>query len=132
LKVTLRKEGNQYHWYHKTFLVHQRFRFGFLTVFDLNRSIFQKNNFLVGWQFKPDTVGFLRAEVSDFRQSNLNLSNPQTYFDTLTGDIIHKINSKSKFGFEVHQYLFRHHTTLDKIVLDKLKQFIKFNIALKK
>ena len=82
-------------------MAHQRFRFGFLSVFDLNKNILQKNNLLFGWEIKPETLGFIRAEVSGFRQSNPCLSSPQSYFDTITGDIIHRINSKSKFGVEV-------------------------------
>lgn len=98
LKVTLKPEGNQYHWYHKTFLNVERLKVGFLAVVDLNRTIFQKNNILLGYQLRPQTQGFIRAQVNGFRQHNPIPSDPNTYFDTITANIVHQLNIKSKIG----------------------------------
>lgn len=61
LNVGLKEKNNQFHWYHKTYLVYKRARFGFMTVVDLNRTVFQKNNFVFGYHPRGDTSVYLRA-----------------------------------------------------------------------
>jgi hypothetical protein len=85
-------------------LAYNRVRLGWLTVVDLNRTVFQKNNLLFGYYFRPDTVGFLRAEVNGFRQHNFDIKKPATVFDKVTVDLVHKIDNKSKAAVEV-QYI---------------------------
>lgn len=72
-----------------------------MTVVDLNRTVFQKNNFLFGYHPRNDTSFYLRAEVDDFRQHNPDLKRVDTIFDSVTADVIHTINNKSKTALEV-------------------------------
>lgn len=100
LKVSLDKD-KKFHWYHKTYLAYKRARFGFITVVDLNRTVFQKNNILFGYHARDDTSVYLRADVNGFRQHNPELRRVDTIFDTVTADVIHTINNKSKAALEV-------------------------------
>lgn len=90
------KDNNVYHWYQKAFLAHKRFRYGFMSVVDLKRGIFQKNNILFGYHANDNTSVYLRVDVNGFRQHNPVLKRIDTIWDTLTADVIHKINNKSK------------------------------------
>lgn len=72
-----------------------------MSVVDLNRRVFQKNNLLFGYHFNDNTCGYLRVEVDGFRNHNPDLKRVDTIFDTLTADVIHKINSKSRAALEV-------------------------------
>lgn len=92
------EKDTQYYWYHKSFLAHRDFRFGFLSVVNLNHFIFQKNNLLLGYHFNSNTCAYLRTEVKDFRSVNPDIRKPDTYFDHVTADVIHRINSNSKAG----------------------------------
>lgn len=74
---------------------------GYMTAVDLNNTVFQKNNLLFGWYFRPDTCGFLRAEVKGWRQHNADLRKLDTVFDTITADLIHRFSLKSKGALEV-------------------------------
>jgi len=105
LKVSLEADDNQYHLYHKTYVAHKQARFGFITVVDLNRFVFQKNNLLFGWHFKDNTSAYLRAEVKGFRGHNPNFSRIDTVFDTLTANLTHNIDSRSKTALEVQYYI---------------------------
>lgn len=72
-----------------------------MTVVDLNRTVFQKNNILIGYHPRNDTSIYLRADVKDFRQHNPDLKRVDTIFDTVTADVVHTINNKSKAAVEV-------------------------------
>lgn len=72
-----------------------------MTVVDLNRTVFQKNNILFGYHARDDTSVYLRADVNGFRQHNPELRRVDTIFDTVTADVIHTINNKSKAALEV-------------------------------
>lgn len=67
-----------------------------MTVVDLNKCVFQKNNLLFGYHIRDDTFAYLRADVNGFRQNNPNWRRVDTIFDKVTADVIHRINSKSK------------------------------------
>lgn len=100
LKATLGKDSNTYHWYHKLFFAHRRFRYGFISVVDLNRKVFQKNNLTLGYHANDKTSVYLRLDVNGFRQHNPVLTRFDTIWDTATADVIHKINDKSKVAVE--------------------------------
>jgi hypothetical protein len=72
-----------------------------MTVVDLNKFVFQKNNLLFGWHFKESTSAYIRAEVKKFRSQNPDLKKPTTIFDTFIADVVHTINNKSKVALEV-------------------------------
>jgi len=42
----------------------------------------------------------LRTEVNGFRSTNPNFKSVETVFDTVTADVIHEVNDKSKAGLE--------------------------------
>lgn len=84
--------------YHKSFVAHKDFRFGFLGVFNFTHKILQKNNLLLGYNFNTKTCAFLRTEVNGFRSTNPNFRSVETIFDTVTADVIHQVDDKSKAG----------------------------------
>lgn len=60
-------KNNQYYFYHKTYIGYHNFRFGFISVFNFNYKILQKNDILFGYHFRPDTSAYLRAYLGGFR-----------------------------------------------------------------
>ncbi len=86
----------QYYWYHKSFIAHRDLRFGFLSAVNLNQMVFQKTNLLLGYYFQKKTCAFLRAEVNGFRSHNPDIKHVDTIFDTITADLIHRINDNSR------------------------------------
>lgn len=103
-----------------------------MTVVNLHQFVFQKNNLLFGWNFKDNNWAYLRAEVNGFRENNPALTRIDTLFDNVIADVIQKVNDKSTVGLQVHKYLLRQTSTLDKEHYMKLEELFNINMLTKK
>lgn len=102
IKLTLKSGGdNLWHWYNRTTVTEGKVTFGLLSVFDITNKVFQKNNILLGYRPNLNTDVFLRAEVAGFRKQNFNIQQPKTIFDSVTADVVTRIDDKSKLALEV-------------------------------
>ena len=79
-----------------------------MSVFDLTRSIIQKNNLLFGYKCNDKNEVFLRAEVNGFRKNPLKLNDPRDYFDTVTANYVGTINDTTRLGLQVTIIIFRY------------------------
>ena len=50
LKVSLQQNENQWHWYHRTTIYHNKYTFGLLGVLDISKKVLQKNAVLFGYR----------------------------------------------------------------------------------
>lgn len=95
-RIRYRIAEGDWHLYHRTTVLHNKFTFGIVGVLDVFNKVLQKNNLLVGYQVNEKSNLFLRAEVNGFRRSNPD--SVSSVFDMLTADYILKLNDKSKVG----------------------------------
>lgn len=100
-------QQNVWQWGNRTVVKHNKLTFGIVTVLDITNRVLQKNNLLLGYNVDPSTNVFLRAETGGFRKVNFNIERPETIFDTLTLDVVRKINDNNKAAVEVIFFLFR-------------------------
>lgn len=106
LKITNQAGGcHQYHWYNRTMVYQNKFRFGLVTCLDICNKVLQKHNILLGYDIDADTKVFLRAETDGYRTKNCSLNRPETIFDKVTFDAVRNINSNTTGGLEVHNGL---------------------------
>lgn len=105
LKVSLQQNGNQWHWYHRTTIYHNKYTFGLLGVLDISNKILQKNAALFGYRVDANNEFFLRAQAKGFRKTAPKQS--AEFFDYILADYIKRIDDKSRVGIEVILQLFR-------------------------
>ena len=95
IKVNLIDE-QQYHWYHRTVINKDKYRFGLLTVVDLGKKILEKNSLLMAYTHDSQHSVYFRAESDGYRKKNPSLDDPSSVFETFTVDYVNNIDSKSK------------------------------------
>jgi len=120
LKISTIKDGHAFHWYNRTMVYHNNFRFGLVTCFDICNKILQKHNILLGYNIDANTKVFLRAENDGFKTERCALDKPLTYFDKLTFDLVRNLNDTTIGGLEAVYNLKSNH-------LDDVKGVIQFN-----
>ena len=104
LKVTL-DDDRQFHWYHRTVINKDKYRFGLLTVFDLGKKVLEKNNLLLAYTHNSQHSVYLRAESDGYRKKNPTLEDPSSIFENVIVDYVNNIDSKSKAALEVYIFL---------------------------
>ena len=105
VRVENKSGGFNYWWYHRTVINHNKFSYGLLGVFDLTNRVIQKNNLLVKYKHDDKTEVFLKAECDNYRSKNADPANWRAYFDTVTFDLVRKVNDTTRVGLDVRYFL---------------------------
>lgn len=100
IRVNFQETGTDYHWYHRTVIQKDKYRFGFLGVYDLGRKVLQKNNILFAYNHSKKHSAYLRAENDSYRKNNPNLNDPASFFDKIIVDYVNNLDEKSKAALE--------------------------------
>lgn len=101
VKVEARGSDYNYFWYHRTVINHNKFTYGILGVYDIGNRILQKNNLFLRYKHDDNTEFFARAEGDGFRKSAPNMADWRVWFDSVTFDVVRKMNDTTRVGFEV-------------------------------
>lgn len=101
IRCAIQQDSQEWSWANRTTVNHNKLTFGLVAVFDLTNKVLQKNNLLLGYKADSNTNLFLRAENAGFRKENVDSSKFDKYFDSITADVVRKIDDKTKAGFEV-------------------------------
>ena len=61
LRVSLQDNGVDYHWYNRTFLKKDKYKFGFLSCYDIGKKVLQKNHLLLTYTHNDQHSLYLRT-----------------------------------------------------------------------
>lgn len=106
IRVNATSGAHSFYWYNRTLATHTNLKFGLVSVVDLTNQVIQKNNILLGYGFKNKNEAFLRFENEGYRSANPKIANIASLWDTVTANFVAKIDSTTKVGVEVINFLF--------------------------
>ena len=96
IRVSLQDNSTDYHFYHRTVLNKDKYKFGLLGVYDIGKNVLQKNNLLFAYTHNDQHSVYLRAENDGYRRANPKMNDPASMFDNIIVDYVNNIDSKSK------------------------------------
>ena len=110
LRVNSASGSHHFYWYHRTLSTLNQWKLGVLSVVDLSNKVVQKNNILIGHAPNKNHEVFLRLENDGYRNTNPQIADVKTLWDTVTANYVGKLDRFTKVGIEVLCliYKFRH------------------------
>lgn len=73
MKINFEKDEKKFYFYNRTMVLHNKFKFGLVTCFDVCNKVLQKNNLLLGYEVDANTKVFFRALNNGYRQQNFSV-----------------------------------------------------------
>jgi hypothetical protein len=101
LRINSVSGHHSFYLYNRTLAFWKQSKFGFVSVVDLGNKVVQKNNVLLSHVFQNKHEMFLRLENEGFRNSNPNLTDLKSLWDTVTANYVGRLDQTTKVGVEV-------------------------------
>ena len=73
-----------------------KFKIGFLSVFNIGTKVLEKNNVLVAYTHDSQHSLYFRGENEGYRRRNPSLEDPTSIFDNIIVDYVNNVDKKTK------------------------------------